>query len=135
MTDLSLEPLRLRLDQEVVECPSYVHGFEALPDDSCPECKGSMNIPNPAYNGLREVFRERCVCRRGAHTEYIHQRCKGTGYITRSWEGMPGWWLASILMGAAFRSKLAIRSVSTDTLFTDPNAALAAVLEAMKEAR
>ncbi len=102
----------------------------------------STKVPDKAYDGLREVFRERCVCRRGAHTEYIHQRCKGTGYITRSIEGWPKgalkgaieWALISTAVpGIVWENFLAYHSESPEVPDDDDLASVQAVLEAIEE--
>lgn len=62
-----------------------------------------------------------------------HKRCKGTSYVPRSWDGMPGWWLATLLVSAAVKARLTLVSeASMGTLMEDPDKAGAAVLAALE---
>ena len=100
---------RLVEAQPKVECPGCENPFcpHGLPlgGDSC---HGTGQVPDPAFAGLLEVLREKCVMRSPVHTclqradngeveEKQGQHwtrkgcpyCKGTGYRTRNCEGWP----------------------------------------------
>ena len=81
MPDLQslLDELREVLDGKVVECKHDKVQAWDIPgvSDRCPDCEGEDHIPNPAYDGLREVVREKQW--HGDHYETV----------PRSWEGMP----------------------------------------------
>lgn len=137
-----LAKLRERLEREEIDCPGdakTVHGIGLC------ACKGNFwnnyKIPNPAYAGLLAVVRIEKPC---PHSELIDdvpvfykpKQCPGCHgkprYITRSWEGMPEWWLSVILTVAALNAGIfpifefgAYIAKAHD----DPPTAIAAVLE------
>ena len=93
-----LDELGVVLEQEE-DCPHVEDRWAEV----CCHCHGTRKAPNRAYDGLREVVRERCtfhslveniecICIGGhvsmdGQVHYPCQACGGTGYSPRSWEG------------------------------------------------
>ena len=95
-----LEEIRVLLDGKVVECPNSLNGEHAnLFEKQCELCHGTGKRPDPDYDPLREVVREKCPGNPGSpgrackgndeDGEYEHTLCDGTGRIPRSFWGWP----------------------------------------------
>lgn len=115
----------------------------------CPKCNGTGQAPDPAYDPLREVvtggiclYKEGTTTPYGASmskkhpTVYYHPNpcpmCHNTNRTTRSWEGKPDWWLATLLVQAGIKAGL-LSPLSNSHLLGDPAKAAEAVIAALKE--
>ena len=86
------------------------------------------------YTSILEVVREGCVfC--GTKGQVAGWKCAycDDGIRTRSWEGMPDWWLATVIIAAAVRSRLLPPSaLLIGALIDDSKAACDAVIAALE---
>lgn len=93
------------------------------------------------YSVILEVVREKCIHARGGTIwgEVKYPRCydcKATGYRPRNWKGFPEWWLATLLVEAAYRSGLEpLQQNDRPWMRSDSTVAAQAVIKALEVQR
>ena len=113
----AVEALRQLVEKQTVKC--LHQGWPCTCDSKEPYLPG--RIPDPLFNPLREALREKCPCLvadpsstymsyeehpiackrcylRGHHSDKECQ-CNGTGYVTRTVEGLPSSAVAGLIVG------------------------------------
>ena len=146
-----VDAIRRAVEERTVECQGiqervaakqdgYFHlqeQFMVIHDFRC--CHGIRKVPNPAYAQMLEVVREGCVfC--GTKGQVAGWKCAycDDGIRPRSWEGMPDWWPAVLIMNAAIKAGLFPPmeiGAYVCSAMDDPEGTCDAVLAALEEVK